>query len=95
MATLTVNEEKLLDSYWSQLRSFSDTFKRRLAEKLTADETVQSVKGVTQEETDEEYTARFIKTFAGAWRGPETSDEIIARIREDRRSKTEPIPFDF
>lgn len=94
MATLTVNEEKLLDSYWSQLRSFSDTFKKKLAEKLTADVDC-TAEADAKEETDEEYTARFIKTFAGAWRGPETSDEIIARIKADRRSKPEPIPFDF
>ena len=94
MATITINDTRVLDSYWSRLRNLSDALKLTLAARLTADVAARSENKTASTESDEEYTARFIKTFSGAWQGPESSDEIIACIKADRRSKTEPVKLD-
>ena len=87
MATITINDTRVLDSYWSRLRNLSDALKLTLAARLTADVAARSENKTASTESDEEYTARFIKTFSGAWQGQESSDEIIACIKADRRIK--------
>ena len=95
MATYTMNES-VLDAYWSQLCTLSDTLKLKLATKLTADvaERAEEKSNNVLGEADAEYTSHFIQRFAGRWGEPDEADKVIAMINADRRSKRGPIKID-
>ena len=94
MVTASLNET-ILDSYWSQLCSLSDALKLKLAAKLTADVAERALDtSNVKVETEGEFTQRIVQKYAGAWKGPETADEIIKNIKADSHSKSEPISFE-
>lgn len=78
-----------LGKYWNFLYLLSDSMKLRLAALLTssvADKTDNAIIG--QNRTDE-----MIKKHFGAWQGNETTEELMAAIRENS-SIREPLRFE-
>lgn len=89
------NDRVLFNSYWNQLRGLSDQLKLQLAIRLTADVSERAKSAVLECESEEAYTQRFINTFAGAWHGNETADEIIQTIKTGFHSTEQPkVVFD-
>lgn len=90
---MTVNElyspTNTLGRYWSFLYLLSDSMKLRLAALLTssvADKTDNAISG-------RNHTDKMIKKHFGAWQGEETTEDLMATIRENS-SIREPLSFE-
>lgn len=83
MATITSknisDDISIADSYWRLLCSLNDRVKLRLASMLT----LSVAKKAERDETSDELTTRMLKKHCGAWTGDESSEEIMAAIREN------------
>ena len=105
MATVSLHEERLMESYWALLRHCSDSLKLKLAARLAndvasrADETSHSADtanvvadsaGLSYRSTSE--TEAFLASIDGGFCSEWSDDELMAVIRENS-SIRQPIQF--
>lgn len=81
-------------SYWRILKDVRSEVKLRLIELMS--ESVRdnlAMTATTRKIESKERTTDFIEKFSGAWRGDESAESIIPKIRENRSCRN-PISFD-
>lgn len=87
LSTYSYNAEA--ESYWKLLKNARSEVKLRLITLLS-----QSVMNeVSVKDSMKSETENFLSKFAGAWKGDESAEEIIANIHDNRNCKN-PISFD-
>ena len=87
LSTYSYNAEA--ESYWKLLKDARSEVKLRLITLLS-----QSIMDdVSDKRPMESETGRFLAKFAGAWKGNESAEDIIATIQDNRHCK-KPISFD-
>lgn len=78
-----------LGKYWNLLYLLNDSMKLRLAALLTSSVADKADNAITGKNCTDE----MIKKHFGAWQGNETTDELMASIRENS-SIREPLRFE-
>lgn len=87
IANNTISET---NTYWNIIKDVKDEVKLRLIT-LLSESLTRSVK--EKETVVSDRTADFLKNVYGSWKGPESAEEIIAIINDNKSCKN-PVSFD-
>ena len=75
----TLSQDHELSYYWDMIRNANKEIKLKLISKLSL--SLSEDKDNFMKNIPDTTTADFLKKFAGAWKGPETAEEIISIIK--------------
>ena len=93
MDALSKTDLSAINFYWKFLQFIPENVKLGLAAKLTTSVLEDTTAAEPEKESDD-YTARMLDKFWGAWVGDETADEVMKNIKLNVKSRN-PINLDL
>lgn len=93
MEALSKTDLSAINFYWKFLQFIPENVKLGLAAKLTTS-VLEDTTAAEPEKEPDDYTARMLDKFWGAWVGDETADEVMKNIKLNVKSRN-PINLDL